>query len=103
MSFRQIITLAITGLFIVGIGTRSYGLVKERNAALRDLRTIQDKAKTVEEDRLRIESESRFLADPDNLEKELRERFNYHAPGEREIIIVPPQNPTSTTSTELEP
>jgi hypothetical protein len=99
MNFRQIVVLVITGLFLVGVGARAFGLLKERNAAVQDLRTLQEKDTTVEQDKTRIDSENQFLANPDNLEKELKARFNYHQPGEKEIILVPPEHPTSATST----
>ncbi len=98
MSFKQITTLVVIGIFIVGIGSRVYGLVKERGVARDELHTVQQKASVIDSDRARINSQTDFIADPDNLEKELRSRFNYHKPGEREIIIVPAQTPTSSTS-----
>lgn len=98
MPFRQIATLAVIGLFIIGLSNRLYTLSKERNTALRDLHAIQEKAAVVEADRLRIDGQADFLSNPDNLEKELRSRMNYRAPDEKVIIIVPAQE-TSTTST----
>jgi len=100
LPFRHIAVLVLTALVVVLIGSRVYGLAKERAAARAELGTFRQKNQVIERDRMRIDAEQQFIANPDNLEKELRERLNYHAPGEREIIIVPPQNnPSSSTPT----
>jgi cell division protein FtsB len=45
-----------------------------------------------------LQEEVQYLGNPANLEKELRERFNYKKPGETMVIIVP--SSTVTTSTD---
>jgi len=37
-----------------------------------------------------LQEDYNFYSDPVNMEKELRARFNYREPGERMIIMVPP-------------
>ncbi len=53
------------------------------------------KAKTDEAD---FQTDVQYLANPVNLEKELRSRFNYKKPGETMIIIVPEQSTTVTST-----
>ena len=45
-----------------------------------------------------LQADLEYYARPENLEKELRSRFNYKKPGEKLIIIVPPKE--ATTSNE---
>lgn len=46
------------------------------------------------EDNDRLKAELEYYSKPENLEKELRARFNYRDPGEKTLIFVP-----SSTST----
>ena len=39
----------------------------------------------------KLEEDIEYFKDPRNLEKEARARFNYRAPNEKMIMIVPPQ------------
>lgn len=49
------------------------------------------KLSALEIDSRNLKADLEYLADPANLEKELRGRFNYKNPGEKLIIIVPPK------------
>lgn len=91
---------AAIGLFIVLIvvGTRVYAFfVQERelNSELTDIQSQLTKAQANETD---LQNEVQYLANPLNLEKELRAQFNYKKPGETMIIIVPTQTSTATSS-----
>lgn len=44
----------------------------------------------LEDNNKKIQGELEYLSDPHNLEKELRAKFNYRAPNEKMIIVVPP-------------
>ncbi len=58
-------------------------------------RYIEAKAKLeqVKGEQAKLQNELEYLANPRNLEKELRARFNLKKPGEKTIIIVPQENP----------
>lgn len=96
MPFRQIAILVVIGLCILGVGSRLYSLTGERNAAREELHVLQEKAAIVEGNTERINLQGQFLVNPDNLEKELRARLNYRAPGEKTVIIVPAEEATSS-------
>lgn len=51
----------------------------------------KSKLSALEIDSRNLKADLEYLADPANLEKELRSRFNYKNPGEKLIIIVPPK------------
>jgi cell division protein FtsB len=46
----------------------------------------------LEERHRSLESQVRLIEHPDNLETELRTRFNYKKPGEQVIVVVPPED-----------
>ncbi len=47
-------------------------------------------------DSLNLSSDIEYLKIPENLEKELRSRFNYKNPGEKLIIVVPSSQSSTT-------
>lgn len=58
-----------------------------------ELQKAQDAQKNLRSDFL-------YYSNPDNLEKELRARFNYKQPGEKMIIIVPKASSTQSSSAQ---
>lgn len=55
----------------------------------KDLAAISMELKTRENEYEKLEADYRYYLNPDNLEKELRAKFNYRHPEEGMIIIVP--------------
>lgn len=95
MKVAAIIVLAI---ILVLIGNRVFAFfVQERqlSAALADVGARLTKAQS---DEANLQAQVKYLANPLNLEKELRARFNYKEPGESMIIIVPDQTSTATST-----
>lgn len=93
---------AIVGLSLVLIflGVNIYSFVKQENELGTNLADIQTRLTKAQVDEANLQAEKQYLANPVNLEKELRARFNYKNPGEKMIIIVP-LGVTSTTSTAV--
>jgi hypothetical protein len=86
----------MTLLIFMGIKIYSfYAQERQLGTDLADIETRLTKAKADEAD---LQSEEQYLANPINLEKELRARFNYKKPGETMIIIVPAQTSTATST-----
>jgi len=95
--------LKITGavlLFVlfIFIGTRVYGFVVQEHELDAALVGVQAKLTKAKADAANLQQESQYLANPLNLEKELRARFNYKKPGETMIIIVPAQSSTASST-----
>lgn len=94
----KIVIAAILSIVLVFIGIRTYSFFaqeRQLSAELADIQARLIKAKYSEES---LQAEVQYLANPLNLEKELRTRFNYKKPGETMIVIVPAQtsSPTGT-------
>lgn len=80
-------TLLIVG--IVGLGFQIYSLSQQRTALQTDLDKIGTKLQPLLNENGELLAEIKYLKNDDNLEKELRSRFNYVKPGEKLIIVVP--------------
>jgi len=94
----KIASIVVLSLFLILTGVQVYSFVAQEwslGSQLADVQTNLTKAKTQETS---LQEENQYLSNPENLEKELRARFNYKKPGETMVIIVP--NTTSTTSTD---
>ena len=92
MKIAGIIVLSIV---LILIGTRVYSFFIQERQLSADLADIQTRLTKAQYDEQNLQSEVQYLANPLNLEKELRARFNYKKPGETMIIIVPPQGSVS--------
>lgn len=74
---------------IVGIGYHLYSnkyILVDLNEKFISLTSDFDK---LNEENKTLESDIEYYSNPRNLEKELRSRFNYRAPNEKMIIVVP--------------
>ncbi|MDP3947809.1 MAG: septum formation initiator family protein [bacterium] len=85
---RKVVLILILVL-LVAIGTQLFGFHKQRKETAAKLSTIEGELRAMEEENRKLQADISYYANPDNLEKELRARFNYKSPGEELIIVVP--------------
>ncbi|OGY96536.1 MAG: hypothetical protein A2128_02140 [Candidatus Liptonbacteria bacterium GWC1_60_9] len=83
------IFLALALFVLLAIGMQLFGLNARRNEAAAKLSSVAGELRAVLEENTKLEADILYYANPDNLEKELRARFNYKSPGEELIIVVP--------------
>ena len=83
------IFLALALFVLLAIGMQLFGLNARRNEAAAKLSSVAGELLAVEEENIKLQADILYYANPDNLEKELRARFNYKSPGEELIIVVP--------------
>lgn len=94
----KIASIVVLSLFLILIGVQVFSFVGQEwslGSQLADVQANLTKSQTQETS---LQEEVQYLGNPANLEKELRERFNYKKPGETMVIIVP--SSTVTTSTD---
>ncbi len=94
----KIAAIVVLAILLVFLGVQIYSFVRQSgqlSTAFADVQARLAKAKT---DEANLADEKQYLANPANLEKELRARFNYKNPGESMIIIVPLGTSTASTS-----
>jgi len=94
----KIASAIVLSVFLVILGIQVYSFVSQEwqlGSQLASAQANLTKAQVQEAD---LQDEIQYLSNPENLEKELRARYNYKKPGETMVIIIPAT--TSTTSTD---
>ena len=80
-----IILIIILTLILIEL----YFLIKERNQLKADLDNLNSRLQALTKENAELQSEIEYFSHPENLEKELRSKFNYKKPDEKMMIIVP--------------
>jgi len=80
-----IILIIILALILIEL----YFLIKERNQLRADLDNLNSRLQALTKENAELQSEIEYFSHPENLEKELRSKFNYKKPDEKMMIIVP--------------
>jgi cell division protein FtsB len=68
---------------------QSYFFIKERNRLKTDSDNLNSRLQALSKENADLQSDIEYFSRPENLEKELRAKFNYKKPGEKMMIIVP--------------
>ncbi len=95
MKIAGIVVLIIV---IILVGTQVYGFFMQERQLGTNLADIEARLTQAQTDEANLQSEVQYLANPLNLEKELRARFNYKKPGETMIVIVPAESSTASST-----
>ena len=95
MKIALVIVLVVA---VILIGVKVAGFWSQENDLNTQLGDITARYQKVSADHADLVSDVQYLADPINLVKELRSRFNYKQPGETMVIIVPGQTSTATST-----
>ncbi len=69
-----------------------YQLYRQNQELETFLSSIESKVVQFKEENLKFQADLEYFAHPENLEKELRSRYNYKNPGEKLIILVQPSD-----------
>lgn len=78
-------------IFVSLVGMRTWSLVSQLSQVREGRVDLEDRRSVLEARHRELEEQARYIQDPENLETELRSRFNYKRPGESVIVVVPPQ------------
>ena len=85
---RKFITLLLI-VFLVFISYQVYKLYKQKKQLQDESEKITADLVAVRDDNKKLQADIEYFQRPENLEKELKSRFNYVKEGERMMIIVP--------------
>ena len=66
-----------------------YKLAADKNALARETENAKTELNELYEEKKFLEEEMDYLANPENILKQFKTRFNYRKPGENIMIIVP--------------
>ncbi len=90
--------LATISLVLLFLLFQTYTFYVRSRTALREEAELQKRLEKERQTASGLAADYEFYQDPDNLEKELRSKFNYKSPGEKIIVIVQPRTATSSTT-----
>ncbi|MEE8131933.1 MAG: septum formation initiator family protein [Candidatus Paceibacterota bacterium] len=85
----KIIVVIVIVIVIVMLLTYIYFSFQEQRQLKENLSNLSAQIKTLVEENKHLKSEIEYFSEPENLEKELKTKFNYRKPGEKMMIIVP--------------
>ena len=85
----KLLLAAILFIFVAFLGIQTYSFLKQSREVYEEYTRLTGQLKQAEAEYERLRAELEYYLRPENLEKELRARFNYRAPDEKLIIIVP--------------
>ncbi|PIY59501.1 hypothetical protein COY96_01520 [Candidatus Wolfebacteria bacterium CG_4_10_14_0_8_um_filter_37_11] len=81
--------MIILAIILMALLVQFYFIFKERNQLKREFHNLTEKSENLAKENEKIKSEIEYYSNPENLEKELRARFNYKKIGEKMMIIAP--------------
>ena len=80
---------AILVIVLLALGWGFWAIRKERTGLEKEAGSLQAELSTIQKENKEIQDKIDYFEDPKNLLKEAKSQFNYRAPGEELIIIVP--------------
>lgn len=81
--------IIIASIVILAISVQIFLIVKERNKLKIDLDSSNSRLQALLKENADLQSDIEYFSHPENLEKELKAKFNYKKPDEKMMIIVP--------------
>ena len=96
----KIAGIILLSLAIIFLGVKTYSFWRQEVGLSSQLADIETRLAAAKINEQNLASDSQYLANPANLEKEFRSRFNYKKPGETMVVIVPVASSTATSTGE---
>ena len=93
----KIAAAVILSLALIFIVIQVISSIREEHSLAATFSGVAARLQQAENEEQNLAAEVNYLANPVNLEKEFRARFNYAKPGETMVIIVASSTPTSST------
>ncbi len=81
--------IIVLSIVLVALSVQMYFIFNERNRLKTDLDDLDSRLQALLKENADLQSEIEYFSHPENLEKELREKFNYKRSDEKMIIVVP--------------
>lgn len=92
MSFTKLLLTLILLAAILVMAGWLYQIYQQKSDLAKQLEAVSRQLTPLAKENKKLIEEINYLKNEDNLEKELRARFNYVQSGEKLIIIVPKQS-----------
>jgi len=88
---RKAITIFLF-LILAALIWQLYQLYFQQRELKNNYSVINEKWNNLKNENAGLQADLLYFSEPENLEKELRSKFNYKKSGEKLIIVVPPKN-----------
>ena len=85
----KLFALIFLSILLVLLIFQTFSLLSQKKDVAKKYEELKSDLAQTKTDQERLKTEINYLANPSNLEKELRLRFNLKKPGEKMIIVVP--------------
>ncbi len=85
----RILGIALLSLLLLFLSIQIYGFWDRAYIAKAEYENLREKFEKTKTDNEKLKADLEYLSNPQNLEKELRARFNYRESNEKMIIIIP--------------
>jgi cell division protein FtsL len=86
---KRLLTFFVLGAIILVVLTQIYLILKERGELKARLDGLSARLDELNKENGFLMSEINYFSNSENLEKELRSKFNYKSPDEKMMIVVP--------------
>ncbi|MDI6717705.1 MAG: septum formation initiator family protein [Patescibacteria group bacterium] len=83
------IIAVLLAVFTIALLTKTYFLYKESSGLEKELLESQSKIESLNKENNDLKSQVDYFSKQENVEKELKAKFNYKNPDEKMMIIVP--------------
>ena len=81
--------IIVLSIILIAVLIQAYFILKERDQLKIKMNDLNGRLSVLLKENSDIQSEIEYFSHSENLEKELRARFNYKKPGEKMMIIIP--------------
>lgn len=85
----RLVIIIILSIILIAVLIQAYFILKERDQLKIKMNDLNGRLGVLLKENSDIQSEIEYFSHPENLEKELKQRFNYKKPGEKMMIIIP--------------
>jgi cell division protein FtsB len=91
MSFKRLAFIIVLAVFLIFLLIEIVSLYRDAQELKNENDSLKEKLSLFQNENEEIKRDMIYYQDSENLEKSLREKFNYKKPGETMIIVVPSQ------------
>ena len=94
----RIVLIGILEALLLFLGSQLWYFYKRGETARANVEAQDEKLRVVEREHESLRRDADYYGETANVEKELRGKFNYKAPGETMMVIVPGEQSSTTTT-----
>lgn len=83
------LTIGILAVIVMVVSVQAFGLFRKGYGMGKQLRASKEKMEALSKENEELQAQLNYFSREENLEKELRAKFNYKRPEEKVMIVTP--------------